>query len=395
MRILKMLPKTIPTLRKLFGASLAFFLLMPPAVLGAECTHLWKKSLDIAPDTPKSMSGDTYAAYGLIGFYDEPNLRLEVKGEFPHGRFMSLQSYRSSRKRTVDGLFDRDIVADVGSTNPFIPGSDLNAAVRSYTVDIVKNREEARSANSLLLDGKTNIHSVFFRYYVPSNGYVPGTDDLPRIFAFDSRSGAPRPCPRYIDTQLDPGPITVILNFVKKKSVLTFERNKSFDNGVNAAVPGYVTAMSKIDQGDVSIIRFKAPTFNDTQSGTGPFPENGQVRYWSLCTQNLKESETLTCLPDYLATPDAQGWVTVVVGKGSALQEHAQALGHNFLEDRRLANQKVMGFFFRNLLPASGFAPYQGDYLPTGVVCHAQAYLNGSCGSYSSSNRPESVLRTK
>jgi len=368
-----MQPKIVATL-----ISLQLFAV--PVVFGAECTHLWKKSLDIAPATPKSMSGDTYAAYGLIGFYDEPNLRLELKGEFPHGRFMSLQSYRGTRKRTVASLFDKDLVADPGSVNPFIPGADLGATSRSYTIDVVKNRDDAASPNALRLDSRTNIHSLFFRYYVPSSGFVPAPADLPRIFAFDTRNGAPRPCPRYIDTQLDPGPITMILNFVKKKSVLEFERNKSFDNGVNAAVPGYVTVLSKIDHGDVSVIRFKAPTFTNTQPGAGPFPESGQVRYWSFCTQNLKESETLTCLPDYLATPDARGWVTVVVGKGAAVQERALREGHNFLEDRRLPNQKVMGYFYRNLLPGSSFAPYEGDYLPSGVVCPSEDYLKGECG---------------
>jgi hypothetical protein len=345
-----------------------------------ECTHLWKTSLEIAPDAPKGMSGDTYAAYGLIGFYAESNLRLEIRGEYPRGRFMSFQSYRTSRKRTVHHLFDSDIKPDQGSTNPFVPGNDVNAAQRFFSVDAVTNPKAGVSQNILLLDPNTNIHSIFYRYYVPVDGYTPSENDLPRIFAVDAKTNAPRSCPKYVDTQLDPGPVAhAILRLVKKKTVLDFEPNADFDNGVNAAVPGYVTVLSRIDHGSVSLIRFKPPTHPDTQTGSGPFPPLGEVRYWSMCMQNLHESETLVCLPDYLAQIGSDGIVTIVVGKGQDVQDLAARLGHNFLEDRRKPEQIVTGYFYRNLLPTKGFVPYKGAYLPKGVVCSREAFLSGDC----------------
>ena len=70
--------------------------------LAQECTHLWQHTMEINPSTPKPMSGDTYASYGLVGFHDKPGLRLEMRGQFHHGRFMSFERYRTKQKPEVD-----------------------------------------------------------------------------------------------------------------------------------------------------------------------------------------------------------------------------------------------------------------------------------------------------
>jgi hypothetical protein len=344
-----------------------------------ECTHLWMPSIDINPNTPKLFSGDTFAVYGLIGFYDEPNLRLQFTGEFPKGRFMSLESYKTKNKNHVDVIYDHQIEPDAGSENPYQEGALMETPNRSYTVDLVKEGTEISVKNALKLAPKEKIHSVFYRAYVPSDGVVPTIADLPKIFAYDARTGAAANCPKTINTAFAPGLETIILKFIPAKKSLKFKIKSNFDNGTNKGIPGYSYALNKIPFGQVSVIRFKSPTFFDTQSGAGPFQHSGDVRYWSFCTQNLKASETLNCLPDYLAKPDKSGYVTLVIGGGKEVQTMAESKGWNFLDDRRAPAQKVAAYFYRNLLPLSGFPYYKGEYEPKGIVCKANEFLADKC----------------
>src|SRR5690348_3565982 len=67
---------------------------------------------------------------------------IELKGQFPHARYMSLQTY-STTLQTATNLRDDQINPDPGSTNPFRVGADRNAAKRDYTVRIVGGKPPA------------------------------------------------------------------------------------------------------------------------------------------------------------------------------------------------------------------------------------------------------------
>jgi hypothetical protein len=337
-------------------------------------------TLDINPGHPKPMSGDTYAAYGLIGYYHEPGLRLRMTGDFPHARFMSFESYESKKKHHVDVLFDHEISADEGSQNPFQEGVPMNIPLRSYSVEVVPENERSSATNILRVGANQKVHSIFYRAYVPQDGIEINVEDLPKIHAFDAKTGAPRNCPIAIDTVYKPGFITNILRLVPHKTKLEFKEGQ-FPNGTNAAIPSYHYVFTKQPHDDVAIIKFKTPYFIDTQSGEGQFSHAGDVRYWSLCTQNVEKSQTLVCLPDYLSTPDENGLVTVVVGRGEDVEAEALKRGFNFIEDRREPSQKLMGIFYRNLLVKPGFPAYTGEYLPRGVACKRSDFLEGRCNT--------------
>lgn len=351
------------------------FLLVSGMGWAQECSQLWVPSVEINPSFPKPMSGDTYAVYGLLGYYDEPGLRMEIKGQFPKGRFMSVESYRTAQKFHVDALFDFQLKADEGSINPYVIPSAFDAPNRAFSVSLVKPGQTPASRNPLRLHRRTRIHSMFFRWYVPAAGVVPALSDLPKIYSVEDKTGESRACPRGIDTVYDPGAITALLKLIKENKVLKFKEG-SFWNGTNYAIPSYVNAISKVKPGNVSVVQFKVPSFSPVPVGS-----SAEVRYWSFCIQNLKESETLGCLPDYLSTPDAKGNVTVVVGRGAAVKERALARGFNFLEDVRLPEQEVLAYFYRNLLPRADYIPYQGAYLPQGVVCSEADFLASDCAS--------------
>jgi len=202
---------------------------------------------------------------------------------------------------------------------------------------------------------------------------------LPRIFAFDAMTGAPAECPKFVDTEFDAGWKKLLIHFIGEKKKLKFKVKEAFDKGTNKGIPGYAYGLSKLPAGKVTVMKFKSPTFFDTQAGAGPFKHAGDVRYWSLCMQNLVVNETLNCLPDYLAKPDATGFVTLVVGGGEEVKTIAETNGFNYLPDLRKPDQKVAAFFYRILLPVNGFPYYQGDYLPKGVICTAKEFVDGKC----------------
>lgn len=357
---------------------LTFFTGLAPTLRADDCTHLWNHTLDINADVPKPMSGDTFAGYALIGWYDDPSIRLEMSGEFLRGRFMSFESYETKKKRHVDVVYDYQIAPNAGSENPFLDGAEMSLPNRKYVVHVLPEGVASSESNILRTDKNARIHSIFYRAYAPSNGVTLKPDELPRINAFNIHTGLPAACPKILDTVFDPGAITALLGVVRRKTELKF-RESDFSNGTNYAIPSYVYNFNRKRHGDVSVVKFKAPKFFDTQSGIGPFSQNGDVRYWSLCTQNVKESQTLNCLPDFMAKRDSDDFVTVVIGKGEAVRTAAETRGMNFLEDRRAPSQDIMALFYRNVLPRTGFPTYQGAYLPYGVECSADDFLAEKC----------------
>ncbi len=344
-----------------------------------ECTHFWDAHLNINADTPKKMSGDTYAAYTLYGFKHEENLRLEFEAEFPEARFMSYQSYRETRKKTVDFMFDYQIKANEGSQNPFKGSVPLNYKNKSYKVVMTTDPEDTNHKNILQIDTAQDVHSLYYRIYVPSEGFTPTIKDMPRIFAYDTKTGKPRACPQFVDTRYSPGLIKEILKVIPPKKFLAF-RQTPIDNGLNAAVPEYRYNLNRLRKGDINVVRFKAPTTENTQDAGMFIKRDSEARYWSFCINNFYDNETLTCIPDYKAKVDAGGYVTIVIGGGEEAKQLATSRGHMYMQDVRGPEQDVMGLTYRNMLPAEGFDLYEGEYKVRGVSCSRRRYLRGRCG---------------
>src|SRR5437879_716955 len=76
---------------------------------------------------------DTATRYLGAAIPEPPGGWIELTGQFPHARYMSLQTYSLSLQ-TASNLHDDQIDPDPGSINPFRVGADRNATNRSYTV---------------------------------------------------------------------------------------------------------------------------------------------------------------------------------------------------------------------------------------------------------------------
>lgn len=356
---------------------------------GDECSHLWNQNLAIEPEGPKGYVGDTFAAYGLLGYKNVPNLAWRMEFRFPHARFMSIETYTSTKKIQYDAQFDFEFLAAPGSFNPFIPGTPTDIQPRNAIVHLVPSAGHSTSPNIVHISPDAPVHAVYYRVYVPHDG-VPFTEsDLPQLYPYDYATGRDLPCPEEErGVVFAPDLPQAAIAWVPARKVLKFKRAdetifaKISSSGNNAAVPSYLYSLSRMRSDQVAVVRFKSPTFPDTRGGNAPFDSRGDVRYWSLCTQNLVKGDTLRCLPDFQSKPDRNGNITLVIGRGEELRSFADEMNYNYVEDTRAPDQPVLQLIYRNLLPAPEFEQskmYGGEYLPTGVICSRTDVLDGRC----------------
>ena len=368
--------KTLPTLCLLFVTTFS------RAALSQECTSRWDTYFDTNPLHQKVLSGDTNAGYAVFAFWADPSRRFELKGRFPYARFMSLESYKSKLQLKSGAIFDEQITPDEGSQNPFREGAALGATDRAYTINVVPSGLAENFPNALELPDSSGTQVLMLRIYSPHDGVTLTNGDLPRIYAYDSSSNNPTSCPAS-------GSIPVVWHFPQFiASIVSYFMPFEFKTGtvpvgVNAAIPKYVYAITKLSKGDVVSIRFRAPRFVQTASGVGTFRrEDTDVRYWSFCTQNFNNNIALNCVPDHLSHPDANGMVHVVVGGNAETEALTRSLGYDYLPDARGPRQDVMGFAYRNIFPNDRFkneSMYQGIYNPEGKVCRNNDFVNGAC----------------
>lgn len=332
-----------------------------------ECTHQWIYLLSTDPLAPKVIHGDTHAAYAIFSFQGDPTKRFVLKGRFPRARFVSLESNTTRWGLKVDALFDTQILTDSGERLEF-DGLSLKEA--PFTLHAIPQDEPVRAANTVRLPNNKLQHSLLYRVYAPTAGPVT-ENDIPRIFAYDVRTGEPAVCPKFRDVKLTLNLPQFLTLPVKRKIRFDLEPH-SVPWGPNSAIPNYLAAANRTRPDDVTLIRMKVPTF-------GPHKE---VRYWSLCAANLVKLVTLACVPDVQARVDSDGFVTVVYGRGESVRKQAEAMGYSFLPDTRPANQKVAEYAFRNILPDAQFAESvknDPDYIPKGLLCSRASFLRGDC----------------
>lgn len=120
---------------------------------------------------------DEAADYVLGVFVIPRGGHVELKGRFPHARYLSFQSF-DLLTRAFDLVQDFEIQPDPGSSNPFTTGADRKATNRSYTLKIVEGRVPTgtRPPNTIYTKSRTGSPSlpgvaiVLVRSYLPDVG---------------------------------------------------------------------------------------------------------------------------------------------------------------------------------------------------------------------------------
>lgn len=359
---------------------LVTFVLTTPAH-AEECTAAWQHDLSTGAVGPKAFNGDTYAAYAAFAYQNDNRTGFRLKGKFPNVRFFSVESYRSKKNSDYDATMDRDLIADQGSVNPFVTEGAWGFMDQSFTLEIVPKEAPRAHVNTLRIDPSSKQGSIWLRYYAPNSGVRIAVEDLPSIEAFDPFTGLPKDCPAGFDIPYFTAYPQALTRIVPRKTAFDFDV-KDIGLAGNNAVPGYSYGVTKMSKGDVMVVRMKPPTFSSTFSlHEGETLPTADVRYWSLCSQDVAGNVGLGCLADYRSVMDANGYVTTVISQSTRAKARALALGLNYIPDLRREKQSILLMTYRNILPTPAFREtvYRGIYTPQAKVCSEAEYLQGAC----------------
>ncbi len=362
----------------------------PPAGLSCAWAHM------VTRDTLNVAYPDTGATYWSMSYNLIAGDRIELEGTFPDARYISFVTYGLTGS-AVDHLTDRDIQADVGSSNPFAdPGAPDGG---SYALTLSASAGPGAPGNVLAAGGVTG--SVVYRTYVPDDSGDPtGGVGLPTV-KVRRADGSVVTIPECADPGGDPTLVSLINAFGPATDVAPldpplFKRPAAVAGLYANPDNGYVAAVAEHQPGEVVVVRAKAPTVPDTVAGASPATPGRDMRYWSMCTNEYRKPYPVTdCTHDTRVPLDGDGWYTIVASTAADRPSNATtADGVAWLDWGSTTFDMVL--ILRNMLPDAGFtedvfdvAPGQpassamGEHAPLTATCDRATFEAGgatACG---------------
>jgi hypothetical protein len=388
------------------------------------------------PDDPDLINvafPDTGAAYwgGMLRVL--PGTEVEIRGRFPHARYMSLHVY-DSLLRPTDALADVQIAPDAGSTNPFLVGADRTSEARDYTVRVVAEPPPAsaadRAPNTLHLSaGEAGVPAaiVLYRVYVPDAGSdATGGTGLPEVVV-TLPDGTELPggevcevpeiaSPPLVNDLIRDEGLPAVLNLdasdpVDWRKFVNFFRAQTYrgddtplEEPLAEIVPddaegGYLSNLHNaytvawVDRalGDVLVFEGRSPTFPRT-SGGAEVMEAGQVRYWSICHNEERTTRYIDCLYDEQIVTDEDGDYVLVVSTAATRPRNATPeCGVNWIAWGAFPSGVPI---LRHMLAAEDFTgavqavadpddpgASMGQFLPTGTYTSVEEFEARDCES--------------
>jgi hypothetical protein len=157
----------------------------------------------------------------------------------------------------------------------------------------------------------------------------------------------------------------------------------------------YAFAMGSRGIGPVLVLRGRASRTPQTLDGR-PVMGSGDVRYWSLCENEVASQRVVDCLYDEQARIDSRGWFTIAVSTPASRPRNARAeCGVGWLA---WGPQPDAFVILRHMLPSPAFAQaiqrvaragterdVVGDYLPVGRHTSVADFEALGCGGASGS----------
>lgn len=331
-------------------------------------TCFWQGPVGIGPADVNEAYPDSGATYWATQFKVPTGTRVFLKGQFAYSRYISFNSYRTDNSPAV-ALTDYQIAPDSGSTNPFVSGSARYAPNRNYTVEIVPAPAPSTAAPNTLYANSDygQTITVWYRVYAADKGAdVTGGVGLPDLqvqqpdgttltgaqacnvlspaqtvvaspliptatySALRDQTGKPAGFPA-----VNPGVWMTQYNtqyglqcmFLGKCGGTPVRQVAFFANLDNA----YVTAQISRANGPVVVLQGRLPTTPKTFNNV-PMMTTGQLRYWSMCTNEFYTQKGTSCLYDEQVPVDANGNYTIVVSRTADLPTNATAAcGRGFI----------------------------------------------------------------
>lgn len=388
----------------------------------------WPAKIDA--DTLNTAFPDESATYWATRFVSVPGARLEIRGRYPDARYFSFHAY-DELQRPVGSLADRDIAPDPGSLNPFAtPDADAGG---NYTAFVEFTGKPATPAPNTLYAGETAEGApnpagfLLLRVYTPDDpGDPAGGVAVPLITLVlpgDLRVpfAACEPLPpstggavtEAIRSGSFPDALPRVVPIVATESTPEFRRFYGLDRNVWDRVPpnpvtdpvprfqggflsnqhiAYLYRILSREFGDVFVFRARAPTFPDTRAGKEP-TDAAQVRYWSVCQNELATQRFVACLADHQSVVGADGFMTFVISDPADRPANAVASGFvNWIPWGGVFYDGLV--IYRHMLPASSFAEaiqsvpegadaaaVMGEYFPHSGYCTTAEFETGGAGA--------------
>ena len=351
--------------------------------------------------------GDSAATYWLLPFTVQDGLRIVLDGRYPDSRYTSLQVYSSSTglfstNGVSSALADYRIEPDPGSVNPWQHA--VRRAGDAYTVTL-QSDVALRQAGILPLApaGTTPGTAGYLQYRV----YLPARGDsslVPPAVTFTLGGASKRvpACPPGTATPAAATPGVAAAPAATTPSTgaqsVEFARPAFPNAGFPNADSGYLdAAVSPPGNGDVLVIRGKAPTA-PRGDHPSPWPAAGtDMQYWSLCNYPLTAQLSVVanqlpdgaidygCRHDSQVTLDRDGYYTFVVGTQAQRAAIDQIPGATFLPFSTAQPATKHLLMLRNMLVNPGFAEavqnapangnpasaaaVMGPYYPRAAIC--------------------------
>lgn len=339
-----------------------------------------------------------------------PDAYLEITGNFPQARYMSLHSYTEGGA-PYDHVMDVDITPDDGSENPFLSGSYGEAM--GYTLRVVQGDvPETRAPNTVYLGPRDKVDRspLLLRHYIPETGDdltgaaglaevalvmgdgtrlegqaacdalgSPGPEDAERVLIspalaqddFDKMLEKPEVADNYLRTKhedwkvfWDPRINLMAFMSPRLQEVMETAARVGFipkTSGFYANLDNqYVAVSLNEDFGEVVVLEATMPTTPTIGANMGG-SDSYDLRYWSLCSnENLVTTRFSDCLYDSEVTLGDDRSYTIVVSKPQNRPSNAtDACGVSWLDwgeaGDGAGHPNITALLLRNMAPNPDF----------------------------------------
>lgn len=376
----------------------------PPPASAAELPRDCAWLLRSDPNLLNILYPDRAATYWVAALPIPPGGELWLEGRYPHARYASFNLY-NPRLEPIDALADVEIAPQPGSVQPFAVGARRDAEARDYRVRVIAAvppedpaQREPNTLYSSLAAGEQRLPSpvavVIYRVYVEDAGYdLSGGVGLPQV-ALPLADGAvlrgseacsalerlPAVPAAELLNGLDPAVETQpnLAAFPQLRWLKFFDLLSSQSHRLDA-VPllgpllsgalgqstsnsggfasnvhnSYMTASLSQSFGEIGVMVARMPTTPQTRDGE-PVMGDGQLRYWSLCSNEVNSQRYIDCLYDEQVRRVQGERAIILVSRAQDRPANAIAeCGVNWLNWGPFSNSLLI---YRHMLPRGDFA---------------------------------------
>lgn len=347
----------------------------PPTTQLSDC--MWQAGPDSKSNTGADLRNfaypDTNVTYWSSEFTIPQGAKVYLDGDYPYARHSSLVSYTADGVR-VNSLRDFEIEPNPGVTNPFLVGNSRLNKQRGYTTEVKLGELPTVAERNTLYAPKTanNEVALLYRVYVPNQGYDEKAGvSFPRyrvklangefktgsevcdVLKVKKRQIPNQNAPEVYIPTYDAMRAKFGLGYPARPTAKWFKAFNATDNFkcifqlytcegqqpesiMNQwATPDneYMVAATSRELGKVLVLRGKLPSTSKTYHNQAVV-NSSNLRYWSICTNEMYSSATNHCLFDEQITQfDQDGFYTIVVSNPEDRPNNAiESCGITYLE---------------------------------------------------------------